>query len=794
MKRCLLVSTALSLVIAGATSAHAQDADTATKSSPAGGEEVIVTAQKRSQALQDVPVSVTAVSGETLTRAAITNVQDLQVSTPGLGVVSTNRPGTGTAVRLRGIGTAGNDAGLEGSVAFAVDGVFRIRSGNGLGDFVDVERVEVLRGPQGTLFGKNTPAGVINVITRKPNYEFGGFVEGSVGNYDMRRFRGVINVPLIDDKLAFRLSGGSNVRDGFIEDVATGATYNDRDRYSISGKLRYQPTENIDWTITVDYAESNEHCCALVMFSHPPGSALVTRFAALSQARGAWYPIDPKPFARKTSVNGPMINSNDDIGVQSELNWSFGDVTLTAISSYREFNDHQDADIEFSGVDLLSQTMNLGLRVHSQELRLQGTTDGILAGLDWLVGVYYSNEKIDTYEALHYGLDAQAYFTFLSPATAGLYPPRRDAVGQSVSTEGESFAIFTHNILSVTEDLRITAGLRYSRDVKEGYSTPFFTGAPAVLPYAGILSTGVPQYGFDTKFEDEAVTGTFAIQYDFTDDIMGYASYSRGYKSGGISFAREASGRVYNTVATCSSNREVAFRTSTTTIYKCDQGDPRFESETADSYEIGLRSQFFDRTLTVNLTGFWAEYENLQVNTFNGMQFVMANAGSARSRGVELETSLRLPVEGLRLGGNILYLDAKYGDDVGVLSPGEPSLSGQPLGSAAKWSGAVYLDFTTPLLPTLDLYSRAELSFMSKYFSGTRTTSTGGVAIVPGYQTVNLAVGLRFDNGVDISAYCRNCLDEAAVTFFGSAPLQTGSRVVGLTPPLEYGLTVRLNF
>ncbi len=796
MIRRLLASTALSLVSAGLVSgAYAQDTGAA-----AGKEEVIVTAQKRSQALQDVPVSVTAISGETIARAAITNVQDLQVSTPGLGVVSTNRPGTGTGVRLRGVGTGGNDAGLEGSIAFSVDGVYRIRSGSSLGDFVDVERVEVLRGPQGTLFGKNTSAGVISVTNRKPVNEFEGFAEGTLGNYDLKRFRGAINIPLIDEKLAFRAALGMNKRDGYIEDVASGATYNDRDRFSVSGKLRFTPSDNFDWTITVDYARADEHCCAIVAYSQAPGAVFVPFLAGLAAARGTSYAVNPDPLSYKTSLNGPLLNSNKDLGFESEMEWSLDDsTTLTLISSYRKFDDYTYNDTDFGGADLSNQTVTLGLKVHSEEIRLQGTEDSVLSGLDWLIGAYYSSEKIVYTEDVHTGADQQATATFLSSATvrplvAGVYPEMDNVTGQRARSNGESYAIFTHNILNVTDDFRVIAGLRYSSDSKSGVGTPYAVGLQTTLPRAGLLSSFIPNYGFDTEFKDDAVTGTLVLNYDFADDVMGYVSYSRGYKSGGFAMARESGGRMYSTVATCSASRTVVATVGTTRIYQCDPNDSRFESETVDSYEIGLRSQFFDKALTLNLTGFWAKYDNLQVNTYNGIQFVLSNAGSATTRGIELETRYVTPIEGLTLGGTLSWLDARYGDKVGVLTPGEPSLGGTALGGASKWSGSATIDYSTYISESARLYARAEYAFSTKAYTSTRVSSTGGELILPGYDTTNFVLGLDLDNGVDISAYCRNCFDDRRETFVTSSPGQAGMKIAGLAPPLEYGLTIRTRF
>ena len=801
MKRLVLASAAIAALafpmVAAARSAEAGGPVAGAEEAHRGDAEIIVTAQRRVQTLQDVPLAVTAVSGEALEQARITSVTDLQTATPGLRVGTANRPATSTSISLRGIGTSGNDPGLEAAVGFSVDGIYRSRSGTGLGDFVDVESVEILRGPQGTLYGKNTTAGVLEVTTRKPKLDtIEGFAEATAGNRDLVRFRGAVNLPFVAEKVGFRMSFGYHKRDGFIKDPLADATYNNRDRFTLASRLRFQLGEDFEALLGVDYAEADESCCQSVRLSNGQANGVTVPYVAFLAnrvpAHGNSYPIDPDPFSYETSVNGPVVNTNRDRGVYLRLNAGLGGARLTSISSYRKFTDFTDNDVDFSGADLLNQRIGFNLRVFSQELRLQGEAFG--GKLDWLVGGYFSSEKIRYTESISVGVDSNAYFGFLNPALGTLYPARDDNSGTVANQRAKSYAIFTHNIFEIAEGLRLTGGLRWTKENKAAVSNPYFRGPTANLPFAGFVPIGAPSNPYDLDLSDEAFSGTAILDYRWTPDIMTYVSYSRGYKAGGFALGRDGAGPVYSRTAACSASGQVAMiAPGIGTIYQCDVKDPRFRPETVDSFEFGLRSQFFDRRLTFNLTLFHADYTDLQLNTFTGTGFFLSNAGAARIRGVELETGIRI-ADGVRIGGNLNFLDSDYGRNVPAVLSGEPALSGQPLGGAPRWSGALSASIDRPISANVDFFARPDIYFTNKYFSGTRVGSNGQRLVLPGFTLFGLSAGIRIDDRFEISAFCRNCGNKAYAAAVFPSVAQSGSRDAFLGNPAEYGISLRFDF
>lgn len=767
---------------------------------PRGGGEIVVTAQKRSQNLQDVPIAVSAIGADTLETAAIVDIADLQTSVPSLNVYTANRPSTSTSFILRGVGTAGSDSGLEGAVGFFVDGVYRSRSGTGLGDFIDLDRVEVLRGPQGTLFGKNTSAGAIAVETKSPTNEFEGFLEFGAGNYEARRVSGAVNVPLIDEKLALRVAGSFNRRDGFLVDSVTGDRYNDRDRWAVRGKLLFTPVETLDVELTIDYAEADESCCQSVRLSNTPNSPIVPFLAQLAAAAGSAYPVNPNPDVFATAVNGPApVADFTDEGYALEINWDLGFGTLTSLSSYRDFDSLSENDVDFSGADLLYQRLGFDSQIFSQELRLQGRYEGLLQGLDWLVGFYFSDERIGYFERPELRPGLQPYFSALlgNPALGALYPAQVDAFGNFSEQDGTTFAVFAHNILDITDKLSFTGGLRFTTDDKTASSDTFWNHPAGQLPFTGL---GLPfaqhnSYS-DLNFKDSDVTWTVGFDYDWTDDLMTYVSAGHGYKAGGFVLNREAAGLAFSSNPECSADQTVAVPAGggLPTIFRCDPFDPRFGSETVNSYEIGLRSQWFDRALTVNLTGFYARYQDLQLNTFNGFSFTIQNAGTAATRGAELETLWRTPIEGLNLGANVSYTDARFGDEVGVIQPGEPPVGDEPLPNAPRWSTALTVDYSRTVFGSSLLFFRGEYSYTSAQETSTRIGSSGEPLRAEEFDLTNAALGLELPRGVEFALYCRNCFDERYTNFIFNTVAQPGSKDQFISNPLEFGLRARKTF
>ena len=380
--------------------------------------DIIVTATRRNQALSDVPLAVSAVSGESMQNSGAADIRQLQQLSPSLLVSSTQSEAGASSARIRGVGTVGDNPGLESSVAVFIDGVYRSRNGTALTELGPVERVEVLRGPQGTLFGRNASAGIISVITARPKFEHEGRAEFTYGNYDFMRAELGVTGP-ISESVAYRLDGVYLERDGYLKDVISERRINDRDRYLIRGQLLFEPSDALSVRLIGDYAKRDEECCGAVYLpardSVTDGSGGVTfepsSIAALERALGATILDDP--FERDIAIT-PGRNYRQDVedwGVSAEAVYDFGGAELTSISAYRSNDYVRGQDADYNNLDILFRDDDGGsqqrFRTFTQELRLQGEAfDG---RLDWLVGGYYAHEKLTVIDNLSFGNDYQRY-------------------------------------------------------------------------------------------------------------------------------------------------------------------------------------------------------------------------------------------------------------------------------------------------------------------------------------------------------------------------------------------------
>ena len=532
-KTTLMISAALcSLTVPAIAQGQAAAPQTATPQAdeavPDQGD-IIVTATRRSEALSTVPIAISAVSGEALANTGATDVRALNQLAPSL-LVSGATSEVNFSARIRGVGTVGENAGLESSVALFIDGVYRSRTGVGLSELGDIERVEVLRGPQGTLFGRNASAGLINIVTKGPSFDFGGSASATYGNYNYKRLDGSVTGPIVADKLAFRLDGVWQKRDGFIKNVTPGEKdINDRDRYLIRGQLLFEPSSDVSVRIIGDYSKRTELCCGAVNYGPNRNASLVAgtltytpnTLLPILQALGANIPVATSDKFNRAQSTTPGFNytaNTKDWGLSGELNWSFGDTKLTAITAYRDYKNRQGQDSDFNALDILHRTaLDRRFRLFTQEIRLQGELfDG---RLNWLIGGYYAHEKLDVSDNIKYGADYDRYANCLlfasvlpsvvSPgqplcvnvpllqATAAatgsatlaalVANPARPGFGSLAAVLGQpllqlsgtgvvansfaqtsrNYALFTHNTFDIIEDkLKLTLGARYTNERK----------------------------------------------------------------------------------------------------------------------------------------------------------------------------------------------------------------------------------------------------------------------------------------------------------------------------------------
>jgi iron complex outermembrane receptor protein len=467
-----------------------------------------VTAQKREEALQDVPISVTALDERLLQDTGVRDIKDMQILVPGLTVTSTQSEAITTA-RIRGIGTVGDNVGLESSVGIVIDGVYRPRNSVSFGDLGQVERIEVLKGPQGTVFGKNTSAGVINVVTRRPSYTQSVEGEVTVGNYGATGLAGSYNDAL-GENAAFSIYAAKRERDGWMH-VERGAGPRaeaddyDQNFHTLRGKLLFEPADSLDILFSADYTSREENCCTAVQ-TVVGSSALV--LAAVNGGRPAVALPGSDPFDRVAYSNRPTTQDIKDKGVSLEINWNTGwagDATVTSITGLRDWQSINGLDYDFSTADVLYRNPSedesfTGFRTFSQELRLTGSTDRV----DWMVGLFYSDEDLDRTETYRVGAQYEPYVStlitqlVLGSLAAQLAPMPVDmddphlflsqVSGQPFGTNfaglgahdryhqnAKSLALFTNNTWHATDALDVTLGLRYTREDKElasRYSNP----------------------------------------------------------------------------------------------------------------------------------------------------------------------------------------------------------------------------------------------------------------------------------------------------------------------------------
>jgi len=492
--------------------AFAQDTAEAPASDTDYGNDIIVTATKRSQTLQDTPIAVSVTSAADIQNAQIRDLIDLQSAVPSLRV-SQLQSSANTNFIIRGFGNGANNPGIEPSVGVFIDGVYRSRSAAQIGDLPNVERIEVLRGPQSTLFGKNASAGVISIVTQKPQYEFGGSVEASYGNYDAFVIKGDITGP-ISDKIAFSLGGNYNRRDGYARDVNLDTDVNDRNRWGVRGQLLFEPTEALTIRLIGDYDKIDENCCIA-------GNVIAGPTVAITNALAGGPSVDANnPFSYRVYNNFLSSNLIKNYGGSGQIDYDLGNMSLTSITAYREVRSDTNQDSDFTSADLIGQKSDdTAINTFTQELRLASDFDG---PINFLIGGYYFNEKIKQHSQIYFGDDFRAYGNALIQAASGgaLSVPvlegtlgtlegnpakyvgtffrAGDGMDEYYGMKNTAWSIFGTVDFDVTDRLTLTLGGNYTKDKKrfttDVTSTDVFSGinldAPAYAPFRNQLILG----------------------------------------------------------------------------------------------------------------------------------------------------------------------------------------------------------------------------------------------------------------------------------------------------------------
>ncbi len=770
---------------------------------------VTITAQKREQNLQDVPITVTAIGSQLLRDSGVRDIKDLTLLTPGLVVTSTSSE-VSTTARIRGIGTVGDNIGLESSVGVVIDGVYRPRNGVGFGDLGELERIEVLKGPQGTVFGKNTSAGVINVISKRPSFEGSGGFEATGTNFGGYEGSAYINGPIVDDKLAGRFYAAHRRRDGLYE-VNTGdgsrQTKEDADRDVVTarGQLLFTPSERTSALFIADYARRTENCCGAVQINDGPTAALMD---AVSADSGVARPANP--FARMAFADRSDGQQIRDMGVSAELNFDLSFGRLTSITAWRNFETVIGQDADYSTGDVLWRDSNFNgneFKQLSEELRFSGES----GKLEWMVGAFYAAEDLDARQNLRFGADFETYYSLV--LSAGMAPtlvnvltgrpaqtayPTGAGYQDAFEQSSDSFAVFTNNTFHFTERLHGTLGLRYTneqKDLDSAYSnTDGGAGCAASRARYAIIAGALPptaipgwfNFGCATfadpiyngmatsqSIDESESSGTAKLAFDFNDQLMSYLSFTRGYKASGFNLDRE--------------------RTPTTTtgvpLFAFD-ADTSFAPEIVDSYELGTKFASAGRMFRLNTSLFYQKFEDFQLNTFTGISFVVVSIPEVTSRGVDLDFDVA-PMDGLVFNAGVTYAQTEYGD----FTPPFAALFRLPnaqMSFAPRWSGSLSTTYEHNLGSSLLWRANVGAKYTSEY-------NTGSDLNPAKLQDALTLVNARFGIGAQdkkwmLDAWAQNLTDEEYYQVVFDATLQTGTLNAYLGAPRTYGLTLRVQF
>ena len=777
-----------------------------------GGGDIVVTARRRSETIQSVPIAMSVIGGTALAETGTYNVNRLTQLQPSLQFYSTNP--RNSAANIRGLGAPfglTND-GIEQGVGIYVDQVYYSRIASATFDFTDTERIEVLRGPQGTLYGKNTTAGAINITTRKPSFSPEARVEVSGGNYDFFQSKASVSGPLIDDKLAIRLSTSITSRRGTIYNVRSDKYLNSQDNTGFRGQLLWKPTDTLDLTLYGDYARQNPQCC--VQYYVRTGATqrpLNRQYAALAAAQGYAVP-STNAFDRVTDVDTPLRAKQSLGGASLVANLDLGAATLTSVSAWRFWDWDPSNDRDFIGLPVTSASNNPSQQEqYSQELRIASNGN---RKIDYVLGAFYFYQTIDTQGLQIQGSAASRFLlnpgASVRPGASGCATPTTNACNPAIlngltarNTIGftnTSVAAFGKATWHVNDAFSIAPGLRVNYDKKNGsYVSVVTTGTGSTTLNADQRGVLAPQT-YTPRFDKWNVSGDITAAYTVTRDIHAYATYARSYKSGGINLSGLPLDGANNPIL------------SAATV----------KPEKVNHFELGLKTQFLDRRATVNIAGFWTEIEDYQATVTNGQLGVLrgylANAGKVRTRGIEVDSAFR-PTSRLNVYANGAFTDARYvrfvdapcppelsggttvaagqtpaAPGVSGLSPASCNVSGQWLPGVSKWAFSYGAEYDVPVQigrVAGQVYVGYDGSYRSKFSSN---PSRSAYTDINGYALSNFRLGFKARDDFNLFGWVRNAFDQ---NYYEVLATQSGSTGLVVGQPGDartYGVTLSKSF
>ena len=845
LKAAMLSTISIASLSVG-SAAFAQD-NTPQASDEVDEDVIIVTATKREQTLEEVPVAVSVTSAAAIERAQVRDLRDLQTLVPSLRV-SQLQSSASTDFIIRGFGNGSNNPGIEGSVGVFIDGVYRSRSAAAIGDLPNLQRVEVLRGPQSTLFGKNASAGVISIVTAAPSYEFGGSAEFSYGNYNAIVAKADITGP-ITDNIAFSLAGGINKRDGYGTNLTDGSRTSERNRWFGRAQLLIEPSDSFKLRFIGDYDKIDENCCFVGNILDGPTGNAIRAVGGKVNSGGLFSYSEYQNFASENKIT----NS----GISMQADYEMGSLNLTSITAYRESRAKTNADSDFTSADLIGQNRgDVDITTKTQELRLASDFDG---PFNFLIGGYYFDESISNNQVLTLGRDFRNYANALTGGNyVGLEPTIRALAGLPAATpttqfggEGQgrfqqfdyknkAYSIFGTADLEITDGLILTGGFNYTKDKKNLSSQSTITdvfsridlvqvganaGVPAVIPTGAVGNTStlypritacpntngaptvcnpflalqplqflppfldIPNAVEDGRTNDGKLTYSARLAWEATDNVNLYASYGTGFKATSWNMSIDSRPFVSDFVAGSPAQgaplTASAIRTAGLALANLTSGTRYALPEEATVMELGVKARW--ERVAFNLTIFDQSIKNFQGNSFIGTGFVLTNAGKQSTRGIEFDGSVR-PIDALQLRAAFTYLDPKYDSYVGSAFG---DISGQ------QPAGIPELSTTIGGTYTADLSEGTSLVLNVDYHLESNTQINDN----PAYRIykrevkdLSASTTLQLDNGLQLSLWGRNLTNAKYIAVIFPSVVQAGSISGYPSQPRTYGASVKYKF
>jgi outer membrane receptor protein involved in Fe transport len=725
-------------------------------------EEIVVTAARREQSLQDVPMAVSALTSQNLLDAGVNEFQELALQVPSFEVESNTNPFT-TSLRIRGIGNLANIPNFEPAVGLFVDGAYRSRSGIAMGDLLDVERIEILRGPQSVLYPKNVTAGVVSVITQRPTEEFNAWAGATVGNLSHWQLQGGVS-GAIADGVRGRLAVVTSDRDGSFDDIVNGTESGGFSRTALRGQLEFDIGEQGNLRLVAGYADKEGDCCSPDVLLGPVSQNFLGLLGR---------PVDTDPLNRKTAYSDPYKFEGEQYDLLAELNWDFGWGVLTSTTSYDHFDVWSQIDSEQSAFTAVVFIDRQDSEAFGQEFRLTSQGDGPVS---WMAGAYYYDN-----DYTRGSLSADEPMTVLGPDIVPLPPPFNGAAGDQASfrslNDTTHWSLFGQADWQVTDRTRLSAGLRYidekkSIDVRSALQV-------AALPSLAISTTVLTPVVAERSAD--GVAWNLSALFDVAEGTTMYATVAEGFKAGGYNGDWDGSGTLTGGPMTAE-RRE-------------------FSDETVLNMEAGLKSRFWDNRATLNLSVFRSEFDDFQNASFLGLSFLIRNAEEVVTQGIEIDGSVR-PTDWVTFNYAVAYLDTEYdkftqGACYFGRTPTNPAertcdLSGETLPNAPEWRTNLGVQFERALAAGTGFF-RTDWSYSSEQ---NVDTALDPRATQGGYSLWSARLGWRNER-YGVALWGENLSDKTVKsaagpqTIFGGID---GGLQIYLNEPRTYGLTFDVYF